>query len=246
MLYNTRVKFYPDGSMQFLHSDTLRTVGVPRKKKGRGSVSRSDSSSVSISRTVQECYDLAKSNLWDWFVTLTFNTEFVNSFDYAACCSAMSKFTRILRDRGVQYLFVPELHKSGRFHFHGLVSGFLDVVPATDPYTCDLLFDNSGRQVYNIDIYKYGFSTATMIDNSGAASNYLMKYLGKELGVAVPAGKKRYWASRGLVRPEKDYYVEGPDDFQSMYMSAVYRKDIKTEFGNFYLYEHDLQRQVED
>lgn len=40
------------------------------------------SKSVSLNRTKNMVYYLARSNIWDWFVTLTFNPEFVDSFNY--------------------------------------------------------------------------------------------------------------------------------------------------------------------
>lgn len=241
MFYNTRYKAYPDGSVQFLHSERMLTVGVPKKKVGKGSL-KQDSDKKSISRTIQEAYDIAKCNYWDWFFTLTFDPEKVNSHDYEACCHHMGNFCKCLRRRGVKYIFVPELHKSGAFHFHGFGQGTLDcLVPAINPYTGEEMFDSAGRQIYNCPVYTAGFSTVTAVGDSGAASNYLMKYLSKELGQAVPQSKKRYWCSRGLERPEKQYCIEAPDEFEGMYMSAVFRKDMVTDFGRFWLYEFRLE-----
>lgn len=238
MLYNTRCKAYPDGSLQYFHSQRLLLKDVPRMEVGKGSHPK-HIERVSLSRTIQECYDIAKSSSWDYFFTLTFNSQVVDRRDYSACCDEMKKFTLKLRRRGCKYLFVPELHKDGAFHFHGLVSGHLDCLTvAHSPYSGEVLLDDSCRIIYNAPIYKSGFSTVTQIGDSGAASNYLMKYLNKELAKAVPPGKKRYWCSRDLARPEKSYFLESDDSFAIDFMWADFRKVIDTKYGKFFLCEH--------
>lgn len=236
MRYNVRVKNYPDGSLQFMHFSHLQdTVKKPKKFTGehvqRGKLG-------DIKRTIKEVYDLAKSNEWDWFITLTFDPEQVDSFDYSSVTEAMQKFTRIMRDKGFRYLIVPELHESGRYHFHGLVQGNLPVSVAQNPYTGEILVDKKGRLVYNIDIYRYGFTTATQIDDYKKAANYITKYLSKELGDAVPKGKKRYWASKSLNRPEIDYDIMSKTQFGAIYTDARYTKQYETPYGKFSIAEY--------
>lgn len=190
-----------------------------------------------IKRTINEVYDIAKSNEWQWFLTLTFDPKIVDSFDYAAVTDAMKKFTRILRDKDIKYVIVPELHDSGRYHFHGLCSGDLPVVPGVNPHTGEQIVDKSGHVVYNVSVYKYGYTTATLIDDSKRAATYITKYLSKELGDAVPKGKKRYWASKGLARPEIEYDTMSDRDFGALTAPARYKKQILTDYGRFYLAE---------
>ena len=89
-----------------------------------------------------------------------------------------------------------------------------------------------------MQIYKYGFSTATKIFDSDKAASYLTKYLSKELGAAVPKGKKRYWASKMLARPQREYYRMEDDEFGGIFSGARFRKSIHTEFGRFDLCEY--------
>ncbi len=65
----------------------------------------------------------AFSNDFRWFVTLTFNPEKVDSFDYETAKTTLLKWCRKMRDRHEKfdYLIIPELHKSGAVHFHGLL-----------------------------------------------------------------------------------------------------------------------------
>ncbi|XCP83781.1 hypothetical protein ABXS75_11905 [Roseburia hominis] len=148
-------------------------------------------------------YDIAKSNRWEWFFTLTFDPEKVNSFDYSECSKKLSQWLKNIKNRGnseLKYLIVPELHKSGRWHFHGLFAG-CDNMEFTDSGHRD----KKGRVIYNIGRYKLGFSTVTKIDDMQKACSYIVKYVSKEL-CSVTKGKKRYWASNNCDKPVIDEY----------------------------------------
>jgi hypothetical protein len=148
-------------------------------------------------RSKNMIYDIARSNVWEWFVTLTFNPEKVNSFDYDACTKKLSKWLNNTRTKcgdNFRYIVIPELHQSGRYHFHGLMSG------------CDgLKFEISGHKsgeddIYNIGGYKLGFTTATRVKDTARVSMYIAKYVTKEL-TACTKGKRRYWASKNCDKP---------------------------------------------
>lgn len=162
----------------------------------------------SMGRTVNKVYYLARSNDWEWFFTLTFNPEIVDSFDYAACTEKLSNWFITMRRScpGIKYIVVPELHKSGRWHFHGLFAncdnlGFVDSGKRT----------KSGDVIYNVGKYRLGFSTATKVRDPRRVTRYIGKYITKDL-CAVTKGKKRYWCSRNLIQAEikKKYYP--PED----------------------------------
>ena len=130
-------------------------------------------------------------------MTMTFNPEKVDSFDYAECSKKLSQWLKDVRKRyapDIRYLFVPELHKSGRYHFHGLLAdiGSLCLV--------DSGHRDNGQIIYNIDNYKLGFTTATKILDKQRTATYIGKYITKELSGHIK-GKKHYWASRNLDLP---------------------------------------------
>ena len=124
----------------------------------------------SMGRTVNKVYYLSRSNDWEWFFTLTFNPEVVDSFDYTACTEKLSNWFTVMR-RGcpdMKYIVVPEQHKSGRWHFHGL---FAD---------CDNLgFVDSGKRtkdgdiIYNVGKYRLGWSTATRVKDFRRVTKYI-------------------------------------------------------------------------
>lgn len=244
MLYNVRKKTFPDGTKQYTWHEIKDDVGytiLPRDEKEREeeehTPDKERSQKVSQSRAVQTVYDLCMSNPWTWFLTLTFDPEKVDSYDYDECVEAIVLFTLKLRRRGILYVLVPEQHESGRWHFHGLLydsTGCLPVSPAYDKRGRPRL-DGSGRQVYNCAIYDYGFSTVTEIGDTVKASGYLCKYISKSL--TVPEGRKRYWASRGLNRPDIAYLDLPETMIARMLLKADYTKTTETERGRYVFFE---------
>lgn len=205
-MYHTRIKYFPAGGAQYAFYDTPIVTGarksLPNVEKPPGlSIKRGEEINAKVAR--KAVYDLARSNEFDWFVTLTMSPERVNRMNYEACVAELMRFTDVLRKAGCQWIIVPEEHVKGGWHFHGLIKGDLKLKRATNFYTGQPLEDKSGRPIYNILNYKYGLNTATQIQSSARAATYLAKYLTKDMH--IPKGKKRYWASKSLMRPEVEY-----------------------------------------
>ena len=110
------------------------------------------------------------------------------------------------------YLLVPELHKDGCVHFHGLLGGDLDFVPSgtflvphvkkpvkeVNLYRFGLTADQC-RPVYNIGNYKIGFSTAVETDGKMySVAAYVTKYITKDLNKIF--GNYYLAGGRGLIR----------------------------------------------
>lgn len=222
-MYNVRLFDYPSGPQLRIYSSVVeQPEEVKRSKdtyiaknpwgheyvlvermKEKEEVNKSHSIHSSLSRTVNTVYSYSRSNSWDWFVTLTFDPEKVDSFNYDECTNKLSKWLNNLRRicPDMKYLFVPEQHKSGRFHFHGLLS------------CCDeLTMTDSGHKtkdgsiIYNIGNYHLGFSTATRVKDNQRVTKYISKYITKEL-TEVSFGKRRYWASKNLDRFEGEELI---------------------------------------
>ncbi len=180
----------PEFAIEPFEGTRVRCVKSFRPDKER-------SSYASMSRTRKMVYNYALSNDWDWFVTMTFSPKKVDRYNYVECSKKLKNFIdsarRICPD--MRYIFVPELHKDGAFHFHGLLSN-----------CAALEFVFSGkvqnkRRVFNVPGFSYGFTTATKVSDSKKSANYLSKYITKDL-CSVSPNKKRYWTSRNLELPE--------------------------------------------
>ncbi len=168
---------------------------------------------VSKSRSIQKIYEITRSNEWEYFITLTFNPEKVNSFNYDVVVKKLSIWLNNIKKRyspDLKYIIVPELHKSGRYHFHGL---FADIGNMQLIDSGKRLPD--GEIIYNLGNYDLGFTTATKIRDNARVSSYITKYISKDL-CAVTNGKKRYWNSRNLNKVRIDEYIMTQEEIENM------------------------------
>lgn len=196
-----------------------------------------ESLQASVSRTKQKIYDYAKANSDEfvYFVTLTFNPSKVDSYDYSLVTFKMTNWLRNIRKKipSLKYIGVPERHKSGRYHFHFLMNDISAILMDSGHKTKD------GMSIYNLEAYKLGFSTATLIQDRERVSNYLCKYITKDLALQTK-GKKRYWHSRSLNLPKESLdLIPGIDDIAlSLENEASYHKKIVKGMQEVNIFEH--------
>ena len=193
----------------------------------------------SINRTKNKIYEYAKSNDWEWFLTFTFDKNVVDRYDYKAVSRKMIFWlnnVKKLHCPDMKYIIVPEFHKDGAVHFHGLLSN------------CDGLdFIDSGHMVdgeviYNVSSYGLGFTTATKVRDSLKVSGYICKYITKEL-CSMGKGFKRYWASRNLNKPVVEKRFIGGNEkfyaFMELAGDASYLKMVKHPWNEVTYLEFD-------
>lgn len=209
--FNTSIKTFADGSKKIKHTKYNRFKGFSRKKGG-GECTEEVKERLSYNnsyRTKANLIDLVYHNSliqpWEYFVTLTFNPEEVDSLNYNVVSEALAKWLDNMKhqNKRMAYVLVPELHKSGRIHWHGLFRNVPNwkLTPARNS-SGKLIYKN-GAQIFNLDNYDYGFTTVSKIKNQEAVSVYMSKYMTKEL--INLNYKKRYWSSRNLERPTVEY-----------------------------------------
>lgn len=146
-------------------------------------------------RAKNNVYDIARANLWDWFLTLTFNPDKVNRYDYSECLKKLQKQFNNIRSRycpNMRYLLVPEFHKDGGVHFHGLIANcdLVHFTPAINPHTGQQIVQK-GLEIYNWNLYTLGFCTATSVQDTKRVSNYITKYITKSQ-IDLMKGKRRF------------------------------------------------------
>ncbi len=208
--YNLRVLNYPYGQQLTYYTNSVAYHNKPHEKLERSyhNSERTDEErehciNVSLARTKNTIYNIARSHNWKWFVTFTFNRTKTNAGDFKAVMKRMARNLNNTKQRkcpNLKYLVVPELHLDNtNYHFHGLFSG------------CDELqfvfsghFDKKGRPVFNIPNWSWGFSTATLVDDSAAASNYICKYITKETEHYL-FGQRRYLSNAPKTEAEKHF-----------------------------------------
>lgn len=167
----------------------------------------------SFNRTKNKIYEYARSAAWEYFITLTFDKEKVNRYDFDECSRIARKWLNNQRRNApeLQYLLVPELHKDGAWHFHGLLAK-----------TGNIKFKDSGKRtkdkqiVYNMSSWTNGFTTAIPVYNTHGVSKYIGKYITKEL-CGLTKGKNRYFVSSNLPTPKfSSFLVSNDDDFNDL------------------------------
>jgi len=171
--------------------------------------------SSSTRRSKTTITDYALCNPFSQFITLTFDQKLNNAFDYDHCKKLVSKWINNQRrySPSLSYILVAEKHKSGAIHFHMITNNFKgDLTEAVNSKTGKKVVKN-GKQIYNLDGWKYGFSTLSNIENKKATAYYLQKYLTKDFIEAF--NKKRYWTSRGLIKPVKTYNHDALEEINS-------------------------------
>ena len=138
-------------------------------------------------RAIDNCYSYLLANRWDYFCTFTFNKDVIDRDDDDECIYAWSKFRQVLQYRfpDIKIILIPERHKAGQVHFHGLISNadLSDLlVEAVNPHTKEIIKTSFGDVVYNMPLFKYGFTTIVPIrsdSNFERVCNYITKYVTK-------------------------------------------------------------------
>ena len=183
---------------------------------------RERSMMTSRNRTINNVYSLARCNDWDWFITITFDPSKIDSFDYSIVTEKLSNWLSNLRsaDSSIKYIFVPEQHKSGAYHFHGLLNDSSALGMSYSGHDT-----KSGDPIYNVGRYRFGFTTATRVENNVAVTKYITKYITKDL-IDSTKGKKRFWASRNLERPEESKELLELNDRLSLEAELEGRDDV--------------------
>jgi hypothetical protein len=156
-----------------------------------------------------------------YFVTLTHDAAKVDRYDDRAIIRRMSQWCdNQVRRRGLAYVLVPERHKDGAIHFHGLFSAGLEAI---DSGTIRLpgagkprkprgqrqrqnWLEAGGQIVYNLPGWRYGFSTALeLYGDKAKAIGYVCKYIGKQVE-GGKIGGRWYYHGGAFEEPRREYY----------------------------------------
>lgn len=205
----------------------------------------------SLNRTRSALYMYARQCKWEYFITLTYSPDMIeNRYDFSLCMKKCSRWIRNCQNRKANdllYLLVPEQHKDGAWHIHGLLCN-----------TTGLTFTDSGKRfdgkiVYNLDDWKLGFSTATKVTDTYKVSSYITKYITKDL-CAVTSGKQRYFVSKTIPKPKTFTALIDPDEVDSFIQEVAvsygadleYQKDVSGYLDVNYKYFKKCQKERED
>lgn len=242
--------------VKFKRSGGAVGIGIKRKEAQHNDKKIDQS----LSRTRRIVLELALCNNWEYFCTFTVSPD---NYDRKDLDKFHKDFTQFIRDQrkkysvDIRFVLVPELHKDGSWHMHGLISG-LD--PALEPFFC---LDRKGVRSVNgrrlpkkliqgkykcwFDYWqKFGFCSLGKIQNKTACAFYVAKYISKQIdGHTQPVGSHLYYASRGLNRStpwgdvyqdstELDKYLQHNYEFCSVGMTSL-QDDLNWTFAGEYI-----------
>lgn len=127
-------------------------------------------------RAIRKCRDLGVCNPdLNIFATFTLDGAKIYRYDYKQIIKSLNVWldNRVRRE-GLKYLIVPELHKDGAIHFHGLLNDKLSRVNSG--------VKHHGKVVYNLPEWTLGFTTAQRITGADCVrktTEYVLKYITK-------------------------------------------------------------------
>lgn len=212
--YNTTKKIFKNGVEKIKKTSFSNLKGINYGKQHNGTCSKEkleEKTRQYLNKVRSNIIDLAFNyNNWEYFITLTFDFRKVGEYSHDKAIELLTKWINNQKHQNgnMTYLLVPEFHKSGQLHFHGLIANVdkWKFSEARNPHTKRLIKKN-GLQIYNLDNYKLGFTTISKIQSQEKVSYYISKYATKEL--ITLKNKKRYWYSRNLEKPQTEYlYLE--------------------------------------
>lgn len=236
MMANAIIYSYPCGNMDIIcasdkrfspegwelsedYSRPGRNSPDPAKRE-KGVKSQGNDMLRSMRRARANLRRLALANDMKWFITLTLDQTVIDRYDGAAITRRLNQWcSNMVKRHGMTYVIVPEQHKDGAWHFHGLAAG--DGLAPVDSGTIKLpgvkqpkrprseaqraeWLSSGGRVVYNLPQWPYGYSTVMKLQGEySAAVAYVCKYIGKQEGER-PLGRW-YYSGGALRKPEKTY-----------------------------------------
>lgn len=178
-----------------------------------------------ISRARNKIFEYARCNEFDYFVTLTLAADKYDRHNLTAYIKDLGQFIRDSRKRyntKIEYLLIPEQHKDGAWHLHGLIKGIPEDKLIINKYNYLDWPDYSQR---------FGYCSIGKVKNQEAVSKYVTKYIVKalETNLKREKEKKLYYVTRGLKVAEKvkEGYLTSYDlerltfDYQNEYVATL-------------------------
>ena len=179
----------------------IKRAGFEDKANFKRSRDVNDSKlSNNVIRARTRVFDLAICNDFEYFITLTINKEKLDRYELKEYIKKLGQFIRDYRKKyevDIQYLLIPEKHKNGAWHMHGLIKG----IPREHLY-----INENGYLDWENYKKRFGWCSIDKIKNKEAISKYITKYVRKSFDTdrgITEKESKLYYSSRGLKRPQK-------------------------------------------
>lgn len=207
MRYNQKIKHFED----FNHITTFNfpiynpdnEYTKPKKHRIDFSKDKNITRNDSLKRAKDKIFEIAYSNQFDYFVTLTINPKKCSRTNTSEIVDKLKNWlSNEVQRNDINYILIPEYHEDLKaIHIHGLIKGNLTLKNSGLRTT-----NKTGRKtIFNINNWKLGYSTAIAITGDKVAlSRYIVKYVTKDTQKIL--GNIYYSGGKNLIRSVKTSY----------------------------------------
>lgn len=187
---------------RYLVGDLVKYVSFPLNTKYverinnpvvRNVVKNSNKLENNLVRAKNKIKDYVLCNDFKYFVTITCNNEYINRNDLDNLRRVITNKIRYFRKKynvTANYILIPEKHKKGGYHLHGVLD---------ESFSQSIYINRNGYDSLHI-FDNIGFSSIESIKSVSKVSSYITKYVSKDFAFRG-LGEHLYYCSRGLKKP---------------------------------------------
>lgn len=197
-VYKTRffVYTYNNNDLRIVKVKSCKLPDFEEQKKlGTFDYNSEEVSRCSLSRTRRNIREIALCNEFDYFATLTVDSQFGDRYSLEDCQNKLKKILKKIKrkNKDFRYIFITEKHKDSAFHFHGLCSEFDDLYTNDNGYLSSYILSN-----------ELGFNSFSKIKDYTKCCNYITKYITKDC--IKNSHNQVYISSRGLKKASREEF----------------------------------------
>ena len=227
-LYNTKLVIAGNSTELYKYSKVITSGSRVTNDKGRGNTGGNRDRKNTLHKAKTKILRIVNSNTWTMMWTLTYADDVTIEESKKDVCKFIKQIRKIYSTE-FKYLYVLELTKRGRPHYHMLVDIVAD-------YT-----DLHSYERYLADIWSHGFIDVQMITNSKGAGHYISKYFTKD---PVDTSCKLYGYSRNCNKPTEVKILDTREPIEilkeldkTVVYSSSYQIDYNKNHVNYYVLE---------
>jgi hypothetical protein len=168
-----------------------------------------------LARAKSRIKELALCNDWSHFVTFTLDGKKIDRYDLDGYIKQLGiwiyKYNRKYGTK-LKYLFIPEQHKDGAWHIHGLMNGL---------HPDSLVKNKHGYLDMPFYSERFGYISLCPVKSPIKVAHYITKYVSKAIHTtAVKLCKHLFYSSHGLKSQELAH-----EDITGKMPDGVYEND---------------------
>lgn len=216
------LKKFNDSCYKLSLCRSLRVKGFEDNKQKRPRGSNDNKLDNNISRSKSKVKEYALCNDFKYFITLTLDKRKYDRYDlkkFQKDLSQLIKNYNRLHKTKVQYILIPEEHKDGAWHMHGLFNGILDK---------HIRINKNGYPEWKQYAERFGNMTLDLVRSREKVANYITKYITKDLAKSIKElNAHMYYCSKGLnvaqeIKRGILFADSIPYDFENDYVKIKY------------------------